>query len=182
MTVTILRLSHRLVRDKRMSTHLALTARAFGADEFFYSGEHDSSVEESVNKVCEDWGGDFHIKYLDNALKFIRSWKRNGKVIHLTMYGLELEERINELLSQKDENMLLVVGGSKVPGSIYELADYNVAIGHQPHSEVAALAVFLDNLTKGKGRKKKFENAHIEIIPTERGKQTKNLGEVITDA
>ena len=62
---------------------------------------------------------------------------------------------------------------SKVPGFIYQIADYNIAIGHQPHSEVAALAVLLDRLTDGKGRKIKFPDANVEIIPMEKGKNTK---------
>ena len=156
MTIAILRLSHRLVRDKRMSTHLALTARAFGAENFYYAGEHDSSVEDSVMKVSEDWGGDFKISYVENALRFIKDWKNEGILIHLTMYGLELGDQINLITSNSKTKILVIVGGSKVPGSIYELADYNVAIGHQPHSEVAALAVFLDYLTEGKGRKNEF--------------------------
>ena len=45
-----------------------------------------------------------------------------------------------------ESEILVVVGGAKVSGTIFELADYNIAIGHQPHSEVAALAVFLDNV------------------------------------
>jgi len=44
------------------------------------------------------------------------------------------------------ERLLLVVGAEKVPGDLYDLADVNVAVGNQPHSEVAALAILLHAL------------------------------------
>ena len=37
---------------------------------------------------------------------------------------------------------MIVVGAEKVPREIYELADYNVAVGSQPHSEVSAWAYY----------------------------------------
>ena len=176
MTIAILRLSHRIIRDKRITTHLALTARAFGATEFLYSGDHDSNVEESIEDVCNQWGGDFSVSHIGKSLKFIKDWKANGGiVIHLTMYGVELADYLEQLRGIFEENILVVVGGAKVPGSIFELSDYNIAIGHQPHSEVAALAVLLDNVHSGEIRKQKFANAKIEIEPSKRGKQTKKV-------
>ncbi|MHA1952530.1 MAG: tRNA (cytidine(56)-2'-O)-methyltransferase [Candidatus Heimdallarchaeaceae archaeon] len=173
MTLAVLRLLHRIIRDKRMTTHLALTARAFGASSFFYSGDHDSGVEESINDVALDWGGEFNVRYLEKPSNFIKEWKgENGIVTHLTMYGIELSDLIENIRNTLDKNLLVVVGGAKVPGFIYELADYNIAIGHQPHSEIAALSVFLDNLSKGEARKIKHSDAKINIIPSERGKQT----------
>jgi len=53
MSITVLRLGHRPHRDKRASTHLMLAARAFGADNVFYSGIKDSRIEESIKKVCK---------------------------------------------------------------------------------------------------------------------------------
>ncbi|MHA1708037.1 MAG: tRNA (cytidine(56)-2'-O)-methyltransferase [Candidatus Heimdallarchaeaceae archaeon] len=176
MNISVLRLSHRLVRDKRMSTHLALVSRALGITEFYYSGEHDSSVEKSVIQVCNEWGGNFSIIHVENPLKFTKEWKKKGgKIVHLTMYGIELSEILEELKKQFEKDILVIVGGAKVSGSIFELADYNVAIGHQPHSEIAALAIFLDNITEGKARKLKFQESKIEIIPTKKGKRTKYL-------
>jgi tRNA (cytidine56-2'-O)-methyltransferase len=156
-----------------MTTHLALTARAFGASSFFYSGDHDNGVEESINDVTLEWGGKFNVEYLEKPSSFIKEWKnKDGIIIHLTMYGIELSGLLEKIRNVLDKDLLIVVGGAKVPGSIYQLADYNVAIGHQPHSEVAALAVFLDNISKGKARKIKHLDAKINIIPSKRGKQT----------
>ena len=39
--ITILRLGHRVVRDQRITTHVALTSRAFGADKIVISVEKD---------------------------------------------------------------------------------------------------------------------------------------------
>ena len=176
MTIAVLRLSHRIIRDKRITTHLALTARAFGAVEFLYSGDHDSNIEKSIEDVCNQWGGDFSTSHIGKPVKFIKDWKTNNSiVIHLTMYGIELSDCLEQLREKFDKEILVVVGGAKVPGSIFELADYNIAIGHQPHSEVAALAILLDNVFDGKNRKQKFANAKIEIVPSERGKQTETI-------
>jgi tRNA (cytidine56-2'-O)-methyltransferase len=174
MTLAVLRLLHRIIRDKRMTTHLALTARAFGASSYFYSGDHDSGVEESISDVAAEWGGKFKVEYIEKPLVFLKEWKKKGGiVIHLTMYGIELSDSIDSINNILNKDLLIIVGGAKVPGSIFQIADYNIAIGHQPHSEIAALAVFLDTLSKGEARKIEYSNARINIIPTERGKRTK---------
>ncbi|HIQ55257.1 MAG TPA: tRNA (cytidine(56)-2'-O)-methyltransferase, partial [Pyrodictium sp.] len=70
---------------------------------------------------------------------------------------------------------LIVVGAEKVPPFFYEIADYNVAIGNQPHSEVAALAIFLDRLYEGKELHVHFEDAKLKIIPSRKGKHVVHL-------
>ena len=45
--------------------------------------------------------------------------------------------------------------------------------GNQPHSEVAALAIFLDRLTAGKGLRSDFPGK-IKVLPCERGKRVVN--------
>jgi tRNA (cytidine56-2'-O)-methyltransferase len=46
-----------------------------------------------------------------------------------------------------------------------------VAIGNQPHSECASLAVFLDRFFEGKELTRSFENAKLKIVPQQRGKK-----------
>ena len=60
-----------------------------------------------------------------------------------------------------------------MPGEFYseEVSDFNVSIGNQPHSECAALAVFLDRFCEGKELAKEFGNAKKRIIPQKRGKK-----------
>jgi Uncharacterized protein conserved in archaea len=80
---------------------------------------------------------------VDNPVSFIKRWKSDGGlVVHLTMYGLPLDEVIEQISSTKSR-VLVVVGSEKVEGVYYGLADYNVAVGNQPHSEVARLPCFL---------------------------------------
>ena len=60
--IIILRLNHRIFRDKRITTHVALTARAFLADKIYYSGEKDSNLEQSITKVSNHVNCTFGIK------------------------------------------------------------------------------------------------------------------------
>lgn len=169
MKIKVLRLSHRIERDKRLSTHVALAARAFGCSEIVYSGEKDSKLENSINNVVKNWGGNFKIKYVKNWRKFLKEQK--FLKIHLTMYGINLPDIINEIRQiSKLKGLLVVVGSQKVEVEVYELSDYNLAVGNSPHSEVSSLAIFLHELFKGKELNKKFKNAKLRIIPQKRGK------------
>ena len=71
---------------------------------------------------------------------------------------------------QFDGPVAVVVGGTKVPGELFGIADYNVAVGNQPHSEVAALAVFL-NTWLGDVGSERFSDGSVEVIPSESGKK-----------
>ena len=178
--ITVLRLGHRPERDKRITTHVALTARAFGANKIIIAAEEDEHVRESVEDVVRRWGGPFEIAFDPSWKRIMREWKEKGGVIaHLTMYGIHIDDAFpkikEELNSGRD--IMVVVGAEKVPKEVYEMADYNVAVGNQPHSEVAALAVFLDRLLDGEGLRKNFENAKLKIIPQEKGKKVVELGE-----
>jgi len=92
-------------------------------------------------------GGNIRLSEIKNWKKYVEEFK--GEKIHLTMYGVNINDCIEKIASSKKDK-LIIVGGQKVPSEIYKLADYNVAIGNQPHSEVAALAVFMDRLCQGK--------------------------------
>lgn len=84
------------------------------------------------------------------------------------MYGESINEMQKEL--QKEEKVVIVVGAEKVPREIYELADYNIAVGNQPHSEISSLAIVLDRIQNGQQFQKIFANAKRQIIPTKQGK------------
>lgn len=176
--VVILRLGHRLVRDARMSTHIGLVSRAFGARSLFVTGADDETVD-SLRKLTKNWGGEFEVSYVKNWREFVRKW--DGKVAHLTMYGEHLDDIIPrirgdlESASEKKRKLLVVIGAEKVPGDVYKLADYNVAVGNQPHSEIAALAVFLDRLFMGGELYYLFENARIRVFPNPHGKEVERL-------
>ncbi|MBD3387665.1 MAG: tRNA (cytidine(56)-2'-O)-methyltransferase [Candidatus Altiarchaeales archaeon] len=165
MNASVLRLGHRHSRDKRISTHVALTARAFGASRIVYDGRA-VDVKESVDEITSSWGGDFKVEFTEGYRDFINSFE--GLKVHLTMYGLPLDDVVADFGLEGD--ILVVVGGAKVPSDVFELVDYNVAVGNQPHSEVAALAVFLDRIFGGGELDRDFKG-RMRIVPQNRGKK-----------
>jgi tRNA (cytidine56-2'-O)-methyltransferase len=170
--VAVLRIGHRLVRDDRTTTHAILVSRAFGSSTM-YMTDIDEEIKNTINKVNSSWGGlsEFNLKIIDNWKNLIKDWrdKEEGKIVHLTMYGRQINEAINEIKSLK-QKILVIIGAEKVPKEVYFLADYNISIGNQPHSEIAALAIFLDRLFEGQQFDKGFSDGKIEIIPSEKGK------------
>jgi len=167
MNITVLRLGHRPHRDKRLSTHLILCARALGAEKVIYSGEEDPRLEEGIGDIVERWGGEFSIEYDSNWRGVVKQWK--GNIVHLTMYGIPVEEGA-PMISETEEPLLVVVGGPKVPRDMYEHATWNVSVTNQPHSEVSALAIFMLLLQGEDALKHDFSGGSIQITPSERGK------------
>lgn len=174
MSVYVFRLGHRPHRDERVTTHLMLAARAFGASGAYYSGVRDPSMEESIRKVCEDWGGKFSLEYVADWRRTINDWRKGGRVIHLTMYGLPIMDVI-PLVRSDPAPKLVVVGGAKVPGEVFRLADWNISVTSQPHSEVSALAVFLHELYEGRELNIIYEGARLRIVPQAKGKRIEIL-------
>ncbi len=162
-----------------MTTHVALTARAFGASGFILADIEDKSIKENVERVVADWGGTFSFEMGVPWRKAIAEWKTNrGLVVHLTMYGESITDM--DLVSEiraSEQDIMVIVGSQKVPGELYSerFSDYNVSVGGQPHSEVAALAIFLDRLFEGRELLKEFENARIKVHPCRRGKSLNKL-------
>lgn len=177
--ITVLRLGHRVRRDQRISSHVALTARALGADEVVFSGEYDPGLIESVSKVVERWGGNFKASYTTSWRDFIEERKAKGEyIVHLTMYGVGIQDVEKELREAYNEKgLVLIVGSSKVPIEVYELADVNVAVTNQPHSEVAALAIALDRIHQGRELGITYPDAKISVKPSRHGKAGKRVKE-----
>jgi tRNA (cytidine56-2'-O)-methyltransferase len=167
--ITVLRLGYRVGRDPRINTHLGLVARALGADEFLVSGDKNNKMFDTINQVTKTFGGKFITNHLESPMNWIRKYKSEekkgvkGTVIHLTMYGEDYRKVVKEI--PKNEPLVIIVGGAKVPASVYRMADYNVSVGNQPHSEVAALALILDKLQEGNSIDQHFSNPKLEIIP-----------------
>lgn len=169
-TVGVLRLGHRVGRDSRITTHFFLIARAFGASLGILTGDEDKSVLEGIEKVAKSWGGAFQISHSQSWRKSVREWKaKGGRVVHLTAYGIPVQEAVGKI-REEGRDILVVGGGAKVPGDMYALADWNVSVTSQPHSECAALAVFLDRLFEGRELELKFTDAKIRVEPNPRGK------------
>jgi len=163
LLTSILRLGHRPERDKRMTTHVGLTARAFGASSI-YLPNLDVRIKKTLEDVTERFGGDFSVEETKDWRKLIDNWK--GDVIHLTMYGEDVDTFFK---NNKINDPLIIVGAEKVPAEVYDRADYNISIGSQPHSEVAALAVFMDRLNARKLDKN--YDGQIGVVPRKKGKK-----------
>ena len=168
MAIEVLRIGQRVVRDDRVTTHVALVSRAFGAKKIFMD-EVNPEIKDTLSKINNTWGGDFEIEIIDNWKPLLKQKKKTAKIIHLTMYGESINKISNQIKNERD--VLIVVGAEKVPREVYELADYNISIGNQPHSEISALAVLLDRIQDGKQFSKTYDDAKRTIIPTNQGKK-----------
>jgi len=168
LVIEVVRIGQRVVRDDRVTTHVALVSRAFGAEKIFMT-EVNPEIKDTLEKINKTWGGNFVVEFVEKWKPIIKKKKEeNFKIVHLSMYGESIND-VQEKISQ-EENLLVVVGAEKVPREIYDLADYNVGVGSQPHSEISALAILLDRIQKGKQFEKAFPDAKRKIIPTKTGK------------
>jgi len=171
----VLRIGHRPDRDKRMTTHVCLTARALGADRALVDTA-DRELERRLARVTESFGGTFEVRTGVRWRPLLK--ETDATVVHLTMYG----ENVGSWEPPRWETLrtaphvIVVVGSTKVPGELYELADINAAIGNQPHSEVAALAIFLYLLQGGDALRRLMEGGRLQIVPQERGKRVVDAG------
>jgi tRNA (cytidine56-2'-O)-methyltransferase len=174
--IVVLRWGHRPQRDARLTTHVALVARALGASGFLLSDTVDEKIRETVEKVTRNWGGKFFFEMGTPWKSAVRDWKaKGGIVVHLTVYGENIQtSNVLDRIKNLRKDVLVMVGSQKVPKDFFsnDVSDFNVSIGSQPHSECAALAIFLDRFFEGKELVKEFKKAKIKVVPQERGKKT----------
>ena len=169
--ISVLRLGHRPERDKRMTTHVGLTARAFGAD-VMYMPKLDKKIEKTLSDVTDRFGGSFKVEERKDWRNLVKEWE--GDIVHLTMYGTDIDQFFKK--GNEINNPLIIVGAEKVPREVYDLSNYNIAVGNEPHSEVAALGVFMDRLNKR--NIDKSIGGKISVLPTEEGKRVINYSKV----
>ena len=168
-SIRVLRIGQRYVRDDRTLTHLCLVSRALGAESISLE-DAEKDVVGTLEEVNRTWGGEFKAIVGVSWRKAIQDAKKEGRsVVHLTMYGVSLQDVTLEL--RRLEKILVVVGGPKVPGKVYHEADFNVAVTSQPHSEVAALAIVLHEIQRGEELKRTFQKSRLRILPSARGKR-----------
>jgi tRNA (cytidine56-2'-O)-methyltransferase len=173
--VVVLRWGHRH-RDQRLTSHVALTARALGASGFFLADITDSKVKETIDRVMESWGGDFQFEMGQPWKTIVREWRvKNGVTVHLTAYGENIQTSdVMKRIRATGKDVMVIVGSQKVPAGFFSesVSDFNVAVGNQPHSECSSLAVFLDRFFEGKElAEDSIENAKKKIVPQARGKR-----------
>ena len=168
--VVVLRLGHRPGRDERMTTHVGLTARALGADRVVLAGA-GASRSDTIEDITDRFGGPFTVEETEDPKRILREW--DGNIVHLTMYGVEIQDVEDEIREsfERGSPLLVVVGAEKVPFEVYERATWNVGVTNQPHSEVASLAVFLDRLFEGAELDREWEDADRVVVPQKEGKR-----------
>lgn len=176
----ILRLGYRKGRDPRITTHLALVGRALGADRFLLAGDEDEKMFDNISQVNDRFGGSMECEHIKGSVGWLKNFVtkdagdgKPGVAVHLTMYGQPYREAIPQI--RRDRPVVVIVGGAKVPGDVYKYSQYNVAVGNQPHSEVAALALFLDAWYGEDSSHRKFDDARLIIEPTANGKTVRDL-------
>jgi len=172
--IVIIRYGHREVRDYRVTGHCGLVSRAFGAKKMIVCGEKDDSILNTIAGVNKTWGTGLKIEFTDSWKNTVLKLQKKGfTIVHLTMYGLPTQE-VEEIISTK-KKIAVLIGSQKVEREVYNTVNYNVAVTAQPHSEIAALAVFLDRIQKGTELGLDFKGAKCQIIPQEKGKKVINL-------
>lgn len=166
--VDVLRLGYRRGRDPRITTHLALVARALGSDGFLLAGDDDQEMFDNLNSVSKRFGGELDTEHVSGLGHLKKHVENGGVAVHLTMYGEPFRQAIPKI--RRDRPLIIVVGGAKVPGDVYKICQHNVAVGNQPHSEVAALALFMDAWFGESGSERSFKDARLVIEGVNGGK------------
>jgi len=176
-TVFVLRWGHRY-RDQRLTTHIALTARALGASGLILTDVEDGKIRQTIEEVIRQWGGIFSFQMGMPWKQVVTEWKRHGGiVVHLTAYGENIQTSdVIDRIETTRKDILVIVGSQKVPKEFFskKVSDFNVAVGNQPHSECSSLAVFLDRFFRGQELLKEFAGAKVRIVPQVRGKRMIN--------
>jgi tRNA (cytidine56-2'-O)-methyltransferase len=170
--IHVVRLGYRLGRDPRITTHLGLVSRAWGAQYFHVFGDEDSKLFTTIQQVNQRFGGSMECQHQKGLLRWMRNFQdpeqTNGVIVHLTMYGQDYKEVVSDIDTNRP--IAIVVGGAKVPGEVFKISNFNASVGTQPHSEVAALALFLEALNSARNTVPKFANPELIIEPSADGK------------
>jgi len=101
MKIEVLRIGQRVIRDDRVTTHVALVARSFGAQKI-YMNEVNPEIKHTISSINKTWGGDFKIEIILEWKKIIKEKKNAGvKIVHLTMYGQNINSVETKILRRR---------------------------------------------------------------------------------
>jgi tRNA (cytidine56-2'-O)-methyltransferase len=75
MEIEVLRIGQRVVRDDRVTTHVALVARSFGAQKI-YMNEVNPEIKYTISSINKTWGGNFKIEIISEWKKIIKEKKK----------------------------------------------------------------------------------------------------------
>jgi len=70
MDIEVLRIGQRVVRDDRVTTHVAQVARSFGAQKI-YMNEVNPDIKHTISDINKTWGGNFKIEIISEWKKIV---------------------------------------------------------------------------------------------------------------
>ena len=59
LVIEVVRIGQRVVRDDRVTTHVALVSRSFGAEKIFMT-EVNPEIKDTLEKINNTWEIEFH--------------------------------------------------------------------------------------------------------------------------
>jgi tRNA (cytidine56-2'-O)-methyltransferase len=75
LIIEVVRIGQRIVRDDRVTTHVALVSRAFGAEKIFMT-EVNPEIKDTLKKINNTWGGNFIVEFIDNWKSIVKNKKK----------------------------------------------------------------------------------------------------------
>ena len=84
--IEVLRLGHRVGRDPRITTHLALVSRAMGANQFTLAGDQDEKLFENIASVNQRFGHGITCRYEQSPMKMLRQVANSGDELRPVSY------------------------------------------------------------------------------------------------
>ena len=104
MVIEVVRIGQRVVRDDRVTTHVALVSRAFGAEKIFMT-EVNPEIKDTLEKINKTWGGNFMVEFIDKWKSIIKKKKEeNFRIVHLSMYGENIND-VQEKLREEESGV-----------------------------------------------------------------------------
>ena len=101
LVIEVVRIGQRLVRDDRVTTHVALVSRGFGAERI-YMTEVNPEIKETVEKINNTWGGNFEVEFIEKWKTVVKKKKNEGfKIVHLSMYGESINDAQEKIQDEK---------------------------------------------------------------------------------
>ncbi len=93
MEIEVLRIGQRVVRDDRVTTHVALVARSFGAQKI-YMNEVNPEIKRTISGINKTWGGNFKIEIISEWKKIVKEKKNEASVtqIEIKKEDTEMDE------------------------------------------------------------------------------------------
>jgi tRNA (cytidine56-2'-O)-methyltransferase len=78
LIIEVVRIGQRVVRDDRVTTHVALVSRSFGAEKIFMT-EVNPEIKDTLEKINNTWGGNFYQCTVKKLMMFKNKYMKKKK-------------------------------------------------------------------------------------------------------